>query len=181
MSNVSSKISEDETLAKSYDWRPRLRPKKGGESMFYQKTTKNQKLESGSRIIRCSKTMGSRITTFVVVGFASAKRQLPCTPGHSWALLGTPGRSWALLGTPGRSWPLLAAPGLSWPRRVAPRHFWSLLAAPGCSWPFLGSPGHASALVGTPGRALLSVLFFFCFRRSSELHVYVVSSRYRAG
>ena len=116
--------------------------------------------------------MSPTVQPFVVVGFASAKRQLPCTPGHSWALLGTPGRSWALLGTPGRSWPLLAAPGLSWPRRVAPRHFWSLLAAPGCSWPFHGSPGHASALVGTPGHSCRCCFFFFFGGRPSSMYMW---------
>ena len=38
MSQVSDQVEQDETLAKSYDWRARLRPKKGGENEFYQKT-----------------------------------------------------------------------------------------------------------------------------------------------
>lgn len=37
MSQASSSIKQDETLSKSYDWRARLRPKAGGESMFYAK------------------------------------------------------------------------------------------------------------------------------------------------
>ena len=37
MAQISDGLEEDETLKDSYDWRARLRPKKGGESMFYQK------------------------------------------------------------------------------------------------------------------------------------------------
>lgn len=58
MSNVSSKISTDETLAKSYDWRPRLRPKKGGESMFYQKTTKG---DSGDYLLKPIEESGGMV------------------------------------------------------------------------------------------------------------------------
>jgi hypothetical protein len=43
MSQVSQQIEEDTTLSDSYDWRARLRPKKGGEDLFYQKTTDGAK------------------------------------------------------------------------------------------------------------------------------------------
>tara|TARA_B110000444_G_scaffold257665_1_gene296635 strand:- start:9812 stop:10720 length:909 start_codon:yes stop_codon:yes gene_type:complete len=39
MSQAAPTLQSDKTLAKSYDWRARLRPKKGGEDMFYQKTS----------------------------------------------------------------------------------------------------------------------------------------------
>ena len=44
MAQVQSTIQQDETLSESTDWRARLRPKKGGESQFYQKS-KNDKAD----------------------------------------------------------------------------------------------------------------------------------------
>jgi hypothetical protein len=38
MSQASPNLETDETLKDSYDWRARLRPKRGGEDLFYQKT-----------------------------------------------------------------------------------------------------------------------------------------------
>ena len=58
MSQVSGKIAEDETLEKSYDWRARLRPKKGGESLFYQKTTKG---DSGDYLLKPIEESGGMV------------------------------------------------------------------------------------------------------------------------
>jgi hypothetical protein len=45
VANASEALDTDETLKNSYDWRARLRPKKGGESDFYQKTTGNPEFD----------------------------------------------------------------------------------------------------------------------------------------
>ena len=69
MSQVSGKIAEDETLEKSYDWRARLRPKKGGESLFYQKTTQG---DSGDYLLKPIEESGGMVwqytPTIVVTG-----------------------------------------------------------------------------------------------------------------
>ena len=72
MAQVSDKIDEDETLEQSYDWRARLRPKKGGESIFYQKTTKG---DSGDYLLKPIEESGGLIwqytPTIIVTGQAN--------------------------------------------------------------------------------------------------------------
>ena len=58
MAQVSDQIETDETLKDSYDWRARLRPKKGGESMFYQKTTKG---DSGDYLLKPIEESGGMV------------------------------------------------------------------------------------------------------------------------
>ncbi len=58
MARVSDEIEPDETLTQSYDWRARLRPKKGGESMFYQKTTKG---DSGDYLLKPIEESGGMV------------------------------------------------------------------------------------------------------------------------
>lgn len=58
MSQASERIETDETLSQSYDWRARLRPKKGGESLFYQKTTKG---DSGDYLLKPIEESGGMV------------------------------------------------------------------------------------------------------------------------
>ncbi len=58
MAQISDGLEEDETLKDSYDWRARLRPKKGGESMFYQKTTSG---DSGDYLLKPIEESGGMV------------------------------------------------------------------------------------------------------------------------
>jgi len=59
MSQISDQVEEDKTLATSYDWRARLRPKKGGEDIFYQ--TMKGDGESQDYLLRPIKESGGMV------------------------------------------------------------------------------------------------------------------------